>query len=199
METTTKPAPSKKEMRRAAILDAAERLVIETGGEFEISQLAQAAEISNGLAYHYFGSKDGVVEAVIDRFYERYSAVMDKKADPEISWPVRERARLLETIAFLYSDPFAPVAFGALGHPRAIQKEHEVQREMMENAAHNVRSGQRRGQIPTEIDSALAGAAIIGAIRSTMMMAMRMNPRPDPDKVADQIWQLIEGAVSLRS
>ena len=198
MHTTTEPTLTKKEIRRAAILNAAERLMIDTGADFEISQLAKAAEISNGLAYHYFGSKDGVLEAVIDRFYERYSAVMDRKVDPEISWPVRERARLLETIAFLYSDPFAPVAFGALGHPRAIAKEHEVQEQMIGRAAHNVRSGQRRGQIPTEIDSELAGAAIIGAVRATLMMAMRMTPRPNPDKVADQIWQLIESAVSLR-
>lgn len=197
METTTKPAPTKKELRRAAILDAAEQLVIETGGEFEISQLAKAAGISNGLAYHYFGSKDGVLEAVIDRFYGRYTDVIDKPADPEIDWRVREHARLLETVAFLYSDPFAPTAFGALCHKRAIAREFEVQRHLVENAARNIRSGQRRGQIPTEIDSTLAGAAIIGAVRSTMMAAMAMNPRPDPDKVADQIWHLIEGAVSL--
>ncbi|MEM1053221.1 MAG: hypothetical protein AAGI28_14110, partial [Pseudomonadota bacterium] len=124
--------------------------------------------------------------------------VIDKPADPEIEWAVREHKRLLETIAFLYADDFAPTIFGALSHKRAIEKEFEVQQQMITNAAHNVRSGQRRGQIPTEIDSTLAGAAIIGAVRSTMVAAMHMEPRPAPDKVADQIWQLIEGAVSLR-
>ena len=191
------PPKSKKEMRREAMLDAAEALIIKGRGEFEIAQLASAAGVSNGLAYHYFGSKDGVFEAVIDRFYARYSTVMDRPADPEIAWGAREHARLLDTIAFLYADPFAPIAFGALGHAHAVEKEYSVQRNMIARAAHNVRSGQRRGQIPTDIDSELAGAAIIGAVRAVMMTAMRMDPRPAPEKVADQLWELIAGAVRL--
>lgn len=197
--TVTAQKLSKKEQRRDAILDAAERLVIAKGGEFEIGQLAKEAGISSGLAYHYFGSKDGVVAAVIDRFYARYTAVIDRSADPEIDWRVREHARLLETVGFLYADPFAPIAFGALGHKSAIAKEFEVQQALIERASHNIRSGQRRGQIPMEIDSNLAGSAIIGAVRTVMITAMRMEPRPDPKRVADQLWDLIEGAVGLRS
>ncbi len=200
LELAEPPKPkTRKEARRDAILDAAEALIITKGSAFEISELAAAAGISNGLAYHYFGSKDGVLEAAIDRFYTRYSAVLDKPADPEIAWAVRERLRLIETVAFLYADPFAPTAFGALGHARAIEREVAIQQSMIANAAHNIRSGQRRGHIPSTIDSELAGAAIIGAVRTTMMTAMRMNPRPSPDTVADQLWNLIESAVGLRS
>ena len=188
----------RKRAKAEAILDAAEGLIIETGGDFEISQLAATANVSNGLAYHYFGSKDGVIEAVIDRFYGRYTAVMDQPADTRIAWPVRERARLEDTIAFLYSDPLAKTVFSRLSHPRALHKEFEMQRAMMEKAARNVRSGQTRGQIPPEIDSALAGAAIIGAVRATMAMAMQLKPRPSPRRMAEQIWGFIEGVVGLR-
>ena len=199
VELAEPPKPkSKKEARRDAILDAAEALIIAKGSAFEISELAKEASISNGLAYHYFGSKDGVIEAVIDRFYTRYSEVIDKPADPEVEWAVREHNRLIETVTFLYSDPFAPVAFGALAHARAIECEFAIQQEMIANAAHNIRSGQRRGHIPSGIDSQLAGAAIIGAVRATMMTAMRMKPRPSPHKVADQLWSLIESAVGLQ-
>ena len=190
-------APSRKEIRREAMLDAAETLIIEGQGEFEIAELAASVGVSNGLAYHYFGSKDGVIEAVIDRFYTRYSKVMDRPVDPEIDWAIREHARLLDTIAFLYADPFAPIAFGALGHAHAVEKEFAVQREMISRAAHNVRSGQRRGQIPVDIDSELAGAAIIGAVRLVMMTAMRMEPRPAAEQVANQLWKLIAGSVQL--
>lgn len=189
---------AKKAARREAILDAAQRLIVERGAAFEISELAKAAGISNGLAYHYFGSKDGVLEAVIDRFYARYSEVLDRPVDPDIEWSVREKARLKETVHFLYADPFAKVAFGGLGHSRAIEKEWEIQSQMIINAAHNVRSGQRRGHIPADFDSDLAGAAIIGAVRTTLMRAMRMEPRPNADRVAHQLWQLIEGAVGLK-
>lgn len=196
---TDEAVSTRKAARREAILDAAEKLTIETGGEFEISHLAKAAGVSNGLAYHYFGSKDGLIEAVIDRFYRRYSLVLDKPTDPDIAWSVRERARLEEVIAFLYADPFAPTVFGSLAHRRVTEREWEIQRDMVGKAARNIRSGQRRGHIPTEIDSELAGAAIIGAVRATMITAMQMEPRPSPEKVAGQLWDIIEGAVGVRS
>ena len=58
--------------------------------------------------------------------------------------------------------------------------------------------GSLERQIPGDIDATLAGAAIIGAVRTVMISAMRMEPRPAPEKVADQLWSLIEGAVGLR-
>ena len=180
------------------MLDAAEALIIENGGDFEISELAAAAGVSNGLAYHYFGSKDGLIGAVIDRFYARYSSVLDREVDADIAWPVRERARLRETVDFLYSDPFAPTVFGALNHPGALAKELELRSALSARAARNIRSGQRRGHISAEIDCDLAGAAIIGAVHSAMMVAMKLHPRPTSEQVTQQLWGMIRGAVGLQ-
>jgi AcrR family transcriptional regulator len=188
----------RKAAKAAAILDAAERVLIRHGSGFEISELANEAGVSNGLAYHYFGSKDGVIEAVISRFYARYGEVVDQPANPDIAWPVRERARLEEVVAFLYSDPLAPIVFGTLGHSSASAREFETESNLIAKAARNVASGQKRGEVPAEIDPALAGAAIIGAVHQTAMTAMQMDPRPAPKQVADQLWRLIAAAVGLR-
>ncbi|MEL7199579.1 MAG: TetR/AcrR family transcriptional regulator [Pseudomonadota bacterium] len=189
--------PTRKTARREALLDAAEKLTIVTGGAFEMSDFARAAHVSAGLAYHYFGSKDGLIEAVIDRFYQRYVAVLDQPTDPDITWPVRERMRLEDVIAFVYADPFAATVFSTLAHKRVTQNEWSIQQDMVGKAARNIRSGQRRGHIPTGIDSELAGAAIIGGVRAAMITAMRMSPRPAPDKVADQLWLVIEATVGM--
>ena len=196
--TLEKPAMSpRKAAKAAAILDAAEALMIKAGAAFEISELAAKAKVSNGLAYHYFGSKDGVIEAVLARFYARYSEVIDKRADPDIDWAVRERARLEGALGFLYADPLAPMVFGSLSHASATALELANLKSMTANAAHNIRSGQKRGQISEAIDPELAGAAIAGAIRQTIATTMRMEPRPEPGRVADQLWRLIAAAVGL--
>lgn len=187
----------RKSAKATAILDAAEALMMDRGAGFEISELAAKAKVSNGLAYHYFGSKDGVIEAVIERFYLRYSDVIDRRADPDIDWGVRERTRLEEAIAFLYGEPFATVVFGTLSHSSATLCEIAHQRVMTANAALNIRSGQKRGQIADSIDPDLAGAAIAGAIRQTLATAMQMQPRPSPAVLAEQLWRLIEAAVGL--
>ncbi|MEM7781322.1 MAG: TetR/AcrR family transcriptional regulator [Pseudomonadota bacterium] len=194
---TAKAISSRKAAKAAAILDAAEAVMIAQGASFEISELAKAAGVSNGLAYHYFGSKDGLIEAVVERFYLRYSDVIDRRADPDIDWGVRERVRLEEAIAFLYADPFAATVFSTLSHSSATLCEIAHQRVMSANAAHNIRSGQKRGQIALDIDAELAGAAIAGAIRQTIATAMRMQPRPEPAKLAEQLWRLIAAAVGL--
>lgn len=192
-----KPAKSKKEQKRDAILDAAQELILASGGSFEIGDLARKAGISNGLAYHYFRSKDGVIAGVIDRFYDRYETVVDERMDPEVAWELRERHRLERVVEFLFSDPLAPVLFGSLSHRHAVERDMRSQRAMMANAAYNIRSGQQRGQISGRIDAELAGAAITGAVRATTMMALSMQPRPAASKVAAQIWQLIASAVGL--
>ena len=64
---------------RERLLAAAVEVLLEGDGDFEMGQLAARAGVSNGLAYHYFGSKAGVLSAVIDDFYDRYSAVANER------------------------------------------------------------------------------------------------------------------------
>ena len=52
---------------RQAILDAAEALLAETGGpDFSMRSLGQRCGYSAPTVYHYFGCKDGVIEALLD-------------------------------------------------------------------------------------------------------------------------------------
>jgi AcrR family transcriptional regulator len=60
---------------RETVLDAAERLIAEHGFEAAtVAALVKAAGIPASSIYHYFGSKDGVLIAVMERGAQRYFA-----------------------------------------------------------------------------------------------------------------------------
>ncbi len=185
-------------MRAARILAAAERLLLANDGELEMSQVAEEASVSVGLAYHYFGSKSGMLGAIIDAFYDRYNAVVNQYIDPDINWGVREKDRLLASINFLYSDAMAPMVLGKMAQtPQVVAIEAARQQEMIELATRNIRSGMSRGHLNPHIDPDIAAAAITGAMRQCFIHAFAMKPRPDAELLAQQLWGLISGAVGL--
>ncbi|MDQ5814966.1 MAG: TetR family transcriptional regulator [Actinomycetota bacterium] len=60
---------------RAALLDAAERLLISTGyAEISTRRLAEEAGVNHGLVHYYFGSMDELFAQVLERFTERLIA-----------------------------------------------------------------------------------------------------------------------------
>ncbi|VWX61327.1 conserved hypothetical protein [Sphingorhabdus sp. 109] len=188
----------RKIMRAANILAAAELLLREGDGELEMGQVAGKAGVSVGLAYHYFGSKSGMLGAIIHAFYDRYNQVANQYFDPDITWGVREKRRLMAVVEFLYNDPMAPVILGKMALTNQVAAVESTRHdEMIEMAIRNINSGIRRGDIGTHIDPTIAGAAIIGALRSGIMHAMGMDPRPDPEKLTHQIWGMIAGALDI--
>ena len=188
----------RKLMRAARILAAAEEILRDGDGALEMGQVAEKADVSVGLAYHYFGSKSGMLGAIIDAFYDRYNQVVNQYIDPDIPWRVREKDRLMAAVEFLYNDPMAPVILGRMAHTNQVAAvESARHEEMIEMAIRNIGSGIRRGDIGGHIDPAIAGAAITGAMRSGIMHAMTMRPRPDPAKLTHQIWGMIAGALDI--
>ena len=188
----------RKLMRAARILAAAEEILRDGDGALEMTQVAEKAGVSVGLAYHYFGSKSGMLGAIIDAFYDRYNQVVKQYIDPDIPWRVREKDRLMAAVEFLYNDPMAPVILGRMAHTNQVAAvESARHEEMIEMAIRNIGSGIRRGDIGGHIDPTIAGAAITGAMRSGIMHAMTMRPRPDPAKLTHQIWGMIAGALDI--
>lgn len=182
----------------AKILEAAQQCLIEGNGDFEMMDVAERASVSEGLAYHYFKSKAGLVTAVVEDFYARYTDIANHPYDPNIPWKEREHNRLKTLIHFLYSDPLAPVVLGQMSQsPQAMAAETVGREEMIELAGHNIRSGMKRGHIDSDIDPAIAGAAIVGAVRHAFIHAMSLKKRPSADKLTEQLWSLISGAVRL--
>lgn len=180
------------------IMKAAEACLLAGDGDFEMSDVAARAGVSEGLAYHYFGSKAGLLSALVEAFYDRYSAIANKRHDRDIPWAVREKARLEAVIDFLYNDPLADVVLGKMGRTAQVANvEAARHHEMIELSGRNIRDGIVRGHIPASIDPNIAGAAVTGAIRQAFNYVMASPARPSPEALTGQLWNLIAGALEL--
>jgi len=63
--------PTLHTVRRDAFLDVAQRLVATKGYEaMSVQDVLDGLEVSKGAFYHYFDSKQALLEAVVDRFAE---------------------------------------------------------------------------------------------------------------------------------
>ncbi len=59
-------------VKRNEILDAAERLLVAKGyQQMTIQDILESLKISKGAFYHYFDSKQNLLEALIDRILDR--------------------------------------------------------------------------------------------------------------------------------
>ncbi|MDR1189600.1 MAG: TetR/AcrR family transcriptional regulator [Bifidobacteriaceae bacterium] len=60
----------KRDARLGAILEAAEALFLEKGYDASVSDILEKAGMGRGTFYHYFKSKEDVLEAVVDRLID---------------------------------------------------------------------------------------------------------------------------------
>jgi AcrR family transcriptional regulator len=190
--------PSKSQATRARLVAAAAEALRAGGGDFEMSQVARLAGVSDGLPYHYFGSKAGALSAVVDAFYDRYFAVVNQPLDGSRPWPEREFERLQSWLGFLYRDPLAPIVLGQMGRTAQVAGlESARQDQLIRLARRNIELGQQAGDISVTIDAGIAAAAIIGAIRHAASQAFQDPKPPAPSVLTAQLWGLIAGALGL--
>jgi len=81
--------PAAHAIRRDVFLDAA-RLLIQTRGyeRFSLQDILDVTGASKGAFYHYFDSKDAIVDAVVDRMATQADGLAESLlADPELSAP----------------------------------------------------------------------------------------------------------------
>lgn len=186
----------KGQSTRARILAAAGDELL-SGGGLEIAAVAKRAKVTASVLYRYFGNKDGLVETVVNAFYDEYdAAVFDAKLAPESSWIQREELRIDREVAFLYQHRLGrAIAAGLLHEAAATRADAERLRRHAALAARNIERGQRSGELPTSVDAGLAGAAIIGALRAVLAEALGRSPAPAQSEVARMVRRI--GIASL--
>ena len=70
----------KKEIDRDRILDAAERVILESGGRnFTLDAVAERAGISKGGLVYSFATKDGLVRAALEREITRFQGAVRQR------------------------------------------------------------------------------------------------------------------------
>jgi AcrR family transcriptional regulator len=199
MSTHSLPATPKGRATRQRLLDVARKLALQSQGGVELAKVAEAAGAVPSLVHRYFGSKSGLVSALVDDFFDRFHAeVMEPTLDDEGDWATHERIRLERGVRFHYREPFAAVVYGSLARdPEVARKESKRIAFVVERAARSIRKGQRRGELPVGIDPGLAGAAMFGAMRQVMVEALGRSPRPAAERVVDVLWRQVAASVGI--
>jgi AcrR family transcriptional regulator len=197
--TTAEPRTQKGRATRERLLACARDVAIANDGHIEIAWVAEAAGVVPSLVNRYFGSRAGLVSALLDDFFERLRVeVLGLNLDNLGTWLQHERIRLEKGVNFHYTDPAAVVIYTRLSRePEVALTENRHIDEIVKHAAANIRRGQQRGELPSSVDPELAGAAMFGAMQRVMVTALSRTPRPRPDRIVDVLWRQIAAAVDI--
>ena len=177
---------------RRRLLAAALEELIARDGLLEVDSVAGRAGVSVGSIYRHFGSRAGLIGAVVEDFYRRYrSEALETNPAPGGSFAERERRRTELSVAFHYGEPLARVILRALHlDPEVAVREAEHVDAMIDAATGVMALGQRRGEIPEDRDPRFLGAMIIGGMRRVLAVALSSDPPTPQRATARELWVL---------
>ncbi|WP_051579560.1 TetR/AcrR family transcriptional regulator [Pseudonocardia acaciae] len=197
--TAAIPLTAKGRATRARLLACAREEAIAHGGHLEIAGVARAAGVAPSLVHRYFGSKAGLVGALVNEFFDRFHAeVLDVDLNEEGDWATHERLRLELGVRFHYADAFAVVLYAQLGREAEVARTEAARiATVIEHAATSIRRAQRLGELPAGVDPKLAGAAMFGAIQRVMVEVLGRDPLPPAEQVIDVLWRQVAASVGI--
>ena len=151
--------------RRAELLDAAVRVFAEKGFHASrVGDIATEAGVAHGLLYHYFRSKDEVLETV---FRDTWSALVDEtRRIEESDYPLREKLRLFARIylgAWLQTPDLVRVLVREVARGPAVGSRVAEIGELFDTLARMIEAAQERGEARADIDPTIAAWALYGA------------------------------------
>lgn len=187
----------KKEKTSKRILDAAERELIINHGVLEMSAVAKQADVSIGLAYHHFGSKTGLIAALVDRFYMPIRKIaMGDEIPLELNWKIREKARTAALINYYYSHPLAPLITGRLAREPEVQDIEKAHlNALLAMGARNLIQGQKAGIVNSTLCAPTTIAMLMGGLSLAIQQAVQSTDRPNQDELLNQLWLFVEKAL----
>ena len=152
------------------LLSAAEAVLVRDGpGGLTVRAVAAEAGIAPMGVYNRLGGKDGLVDALLIKGFDRLRAAIESPDDPDMRTRLRDGG--LRYREFALANPH----FYAIMFEEAIPREHESA-EVEEHAR-----------------------ACFGALVRAVEMASAAGviAAPDPLEAAQQIWSAVHGAVAL--
>ena len=169
--------------RRRALLDAAVRVFARKGYHTcRVGDIAEEAGVAHGLLYHYFRSKEEVLETI---FRESWSALLEAIRLVESSDDT-PREQLRKTVAIVLrtwkNDPdLVRVLVREITRSPHLQKEVDELGHAFEALERIVRRGQESGDFAREADARLASYLIYGALEE-ILTGWVLGRLPDSDE-----------------
>ncbi|HEX2084465.1 MAG TPA: TetR/AcrR family transcriptional regulator [Solirubrobacteraceae bacterium] len=159
--------------KRRIILDAAVRVFARQGfHSARVSDIADDAGVAYGLVYHYFGSKDEVLDTL---FLERWNLLLDAIREVDRRPGTAPREKLLAITSFIVDsyrhdpDVMKVIIVEVTRAANSFGQKHLAKiREAYDLIADIVDDGRRAGQFRDDISPSFAAMAFYGAIEQVL-------------------------------
>jgi TetR/AcrR family transcriptional regulator, fatty acid metabolism regulator protein len=171
------------ENKRTLIRNAAVRAFAKKGYHAcRVSDIAEEAGVAYGLVYHYFGSKEAVLEAV---FRETWQAMLDAiQAVEELGEPAPEQVRKVAAIVLRtwHNDPDL-VRVLVREVTRSPQLQNEIGEIVLAFQALEriIERGKAEGSFRADLDSRLAATMVYGTLEE-ILTGWVMGQLPDSEE-----------------
>lgn len=159
--------------KRRAILDAAVRVFAERGfNHCRVSDIADEAGVAYGLVYHYFKSKDGILDEV---FLERWGLMLEVIQNAHDDETLTPREKLTKVATFIVEsygrqpEVMQVVIVEVTRQANTFGRRHWVKiQEGHAGIARIVATAQARGELRPDIPPELAGIVFYGGIEQLL-------------------------------
>jgi TetR/AcrR family transcriptional regulator, fatty acid metabolism regulator protein len=169
--------------RRRQILEAAVKVFADKGFHASrVGDIAEEAGIAYGLVYHYFESKEDLLETIFRTTWTEMLARVREVEEAKI--PAAEAVRQVTALILRTwrRDPdLVRVLVREVTRNQHVQQEVEEITSAMEALERIVRSGQESGEFRTDLDARLAAAIFYGALEE-VLSGWVLGQLPDRDE-----------------
>jgi TetR/AcrR family fatty acid metabolism transcriptional regulator len=154
------------EDKRRQLLDAAVRVFARKGFHASrVGDIAEEAGVAHGLLYHYFDSKDQVLEAV---FHENWNVLLARIANvEETDEPAADQLRHIATIVlrtWLHLPDVVRVVIREFGRSPELEERLGELTQPIDAIQRVIERGIERGEFRRDIDPRFAAAVVYGSI-----------------------------------
>jgi TetR/AcrR family fatty acid metabolism transcriptional regulator len=169
--------------KRRAILDAAVRVFARNGFHTSrVGDVAAEAGVAHGLLYHYFRSKEELLETI---FRDTWRALLEALRDVEQSEdPAPEQLRKVAAIVLRTwrRDPdLVRVLVREIARGPQLTREIDEIGQAMHAIERIVARGQERGELRSDVDARLAAVILYGAL-DEILTGWVLGQLPDGDE-----------------
>jgi TetR/AcrR family fatty acid metabolism transcriptional regulator len=156
--------------RRGQLLEAAVRVFAAKGFRAaRVGDIAVEAGVAHGLLYHYFSSKDEVLETI---FRETWSAlVADTRRVAAASVPLREQLRRFAKIylgSWLQAPELVRVLVREVARTPEVGDRVDEIRELFQVLQRMIEAARERGEVRADVNAQVAAWAIYGALEEIL-------------------------------
>jgi len=166
------------EEKRRQILDAAVRVFAHKGFHTSrVGDIAEEAGVAHGLLYHYFDSKDQLLETV---FHENWSVLLERiRAVEETDEPAAEQLRHVALIilrTWKHEPDVVRVVVREIARSPEVQQRIGELVEPVDSIRRIIERGQAAGEFRTDLDPGFTAAVFYGGIDALLTAGRARKP-----------------------